>query len=215
MDSKFSPAILSNAVPPYGHVIANEKWRGSALVQNFKGNVKVIFEEEPGVVDFYLSNKSCIIYVSEGDLVAGNYYKRRIVRFRNANSSLQGIIIVEKTHLSEQYFPSMQKFVVLELGLTLLPVASQAEASQLIGHLALTEGKDNPFRRRSTSRLLEPVVLALVQQIPGVGKVKAQALLHQFSSIHQLSTTSISDLEPIVGQAAAQHIWGFFHHQLD
>lgn len=49
-----------------------------------------------------------------------------------ANSNLQGIVVVEKTRLSEQYFPPLQKFVVLELGLNLLPVLSPAEASQLI-----------------------------------------------------------------------------------
>ncbi len=130
------------------------------------GSVKTIFEEELGVVDFCLSNKTCVLYVSESDLVAGNGYRRKIVRFRNvnhllaviqlpnvscydpslsnktaliflfqANSGLQGIVIVEKTHLSEQYFSGLQKFVVLELGLTLLPVSSAAEAAQLIAQL--------------------------------------------------------------------------------
>ncbi|XP_056668187.1 Fanconi anemia core complex-associated protein 24 isoform X3 [Monodelphis domestica] len=47
-------------------------------------------------------------------------------------SNLKGIIIVEKTQMSEQYFTTVQKFVVLELGMTLLPVSNQMEASQLI-----------------------------------------------------------------------------------
>ncbi|XP_062403210.1 Fanconi anemia core complex-associated protein 24 [Sardina pilchardus] len=208
-----SKAVV-NAIPPYGYIIANEKWRGSVLVQGFKGNVKIIFEELLGVVDFHLSDKSCILYVSESDIVAGNTYKRKIVRFRNANSSLQGIIVVEKTRLSEQYFSALQKFVVLELGLNLLPVLNPVEASQLISQLVHGENKENPFRRKSISRLLDPVVLALVQQIPGVGKVKALALLQRYSSIHQLSQASTSDLEPTVGQATAQHIWGFFHKPL-
>lgn len=49
------------------------------------GSVKTIFEEELGVVDFHLSNKSCILYVSETDIVAGNNYKRKLVRFRNVS----------------------------------------------------------------------------------------------------------------------------------
>lgn len=44
-------------------------------------------------------------------------------------------MIVEKTRLSEQYFSGLQKFVVLELGLTLLPVSTSAEAAQLIAQL--------------------------------------------------------------------------------
>ncbi|CDQ65339.1 unnamed protein product [Oncorhynchus mykiss] len=204
-----------NAVPPYGHVIANEKWRSSVLVQSLKGtgSVKTIFEEELGVVDFYLSNKSCILYVSETDIVAGNNYKRKLVRFRNANS-LQGIVLVEKTQLSEQYFSAMQKFVVFELGLTLLPVASQLEASQLLTQIVHRESKDNPFRRRSVSWLLDPLIMSLVQQIPGVGKVKAMALLQHYSSIHQLCNAGTHELEHIVGQATAQHIRNFFHDPL-
>ncbi|CAM4735362.1 hypothetical protein PO909_021226 [Leuciscus waleckii] len=213
MDWKPVPARLLNASPPYGHIITHEKWRASALLQSFKGSVKIIFEEELGVVDFCLGDKTCVLYVSESDLVAGNSYRRKIVRFRNANSGLQGVVIVEKTRLSEQYFSELQKFVVLELGLTLLPVSTVAEAAQLIAQLVLGENKENPFRRKSVSRLLEPVVLSLVQQIPGVGKVKAMLLLQKFPSIHQLSGASVHELEPIVGQATAQQITAFFHNQ--
>ncbi|XP_063053214.1 Fanconi anemia core complex-associated protein 24 [Engraulis encrasicolus] len=208
-----SKAVI-NAVPPYGYVIANEKWRDSVLVQGFKGSIKIIFEEHLGVVDFHLSDKSCILYVSESDIVAGNAYRRKIVRFRNANSGLQGIVVVEKTRLSEQYFFPLQKFVVLELGLNLLPVLNAAEASQLIVQLVHAESKDNPFRRKSISRLLDPVILAMVQEIPGVGRVKALALLKQYCSIQLICQASISELEPIVGQATAKNIWGFFHKPL-
>lgn len=52
-----------------------------------------------------------------------------------ANSGLQAVVIVEKTRLSEQYFSGLQKFVVLELGLTLLPVSTAAEAAQLIAQM--------------------------------------------------------------------------------
>lgn len=214
MESKPVPAKLLNAAPPYGHIISHEKWRGSTLVQSFKGSVKMIFEEELGVVDFCLSNKTCVLYVSESDLVAGNSYRRKIVRFRNANSGLQAVVIVEKTRVSEQYFSALQKFVVLELGLTLLPVSTSAEAAQLIAQLVFGQSKENPFRRRSVSRLLEPLVLSLVQQIPGVGKVKAQLLLQRFPSILQLSRASVQELEPVVGPATAQHIRGFFYNQI-
>ncbi|XP_067091439.1 Fanconi anemia core complex-associated protein 24 [Osmerus mordax] len=205
--------VVVNAVPPYGHVIAHEKWKGSVLVQSLKGSVKTTFEKELGVVDFHLSNNNCILYVSETDLVAGNSYKRKLVRFRNANSSLQGIVLVEKTILSEQYFAAIQKFVVIELGLILLPVTNQEEASQLLTQMAVGESKENPFRRRSVSYLLDPLVMSLVQQIPGVGKVRAMSLLQHFSSIQQLCNAGIHELEPVVGQAAAQHVHNLFHQQ--
>lgn len=49
-----------------------------------------------------------------------------------AGSSFQELVLVEKTRLSEQYFPAVQKFVVFDLGLSLLPISGQADASQLI-----------------------------------------------------------------------------------
>lgn len=210
MDSKAS--ALVNAVPPYGHVIACEKWRNSSLIQNLKGGgLKILFESELGVADFHLPNKSCILYVSESDIIAGNSYKRKLVRFRNAGSSFQGLVLVENTRLSEQYFTAVQKFVVFDLGLNLLPVNGQTEASQLIVQIVHGESRENPFRRRSSSRLFDPHVLSMVQLIPGVGRVKALALLQHFPSLHQLCNAAPAELEPIVGQAAAQQIHSFFH----
>ncbi|KAM9854542.1 Fanconi anemia core complex-associated protein 24 isoform 2-T2 [Aulostomus maculatus] len=125
-----------NAVPPYGHVVAGEKWRNSLLLRGLMGaGVKILFESEPGVADLHLSNRSCILYVSECDIIAGSTYKRKLVRYRNACSSLQELVLVENTHLSEQYFSAVQRFVVFDLGLTLLPVSGQTEASQLIAQL--------------------------------------------------------------------------------
>ncbi|XP_053843158.1 Fanconi anemia core complex-associated protein 24 isoform X2 [Vidua macroura] len=125
------PVTAGSIVVPYGHVIGNEKWRGSELAQRLQGKVRVIFEDALGLVDFHLSNRTCILLISEADLVAGDEFKRRLVRFRNA-SSLRGIVIVEKTPISGQYYLGVQKLVVLELGMVLLPVANQGEASQLI-----------------------------------------------------------------------------------
>lgn len=46
---------------------------------------------------------------------------------------------MENTRLSEQYFPAVQKFVLFDLGLTLLPVGGQTEASQLIAQMVSSE----------------------------------------------------------------------------
>ncbi|XP_014392112.1 PREDICTED: Fanconi anemia core complex-associated protein 24 isoform X2 [Myotis brandtii] len=129
------------------------------------------------------------------------------------SSNLQGIAIVEKTPTSEQYFPAIQKFTVLDLGMVLLPVASQMEASCIIIQLVQEQTKEpskNPFLRKKQAQLSEPFLLRTVQQIPGVGKIKASLLLQKFPSIQQLSNASIQELEQVVGQAAAQQIHVFF-----
>ncbi|ELK31368.1 PREDICTED: Fanconi anemia core complex-associated protein 24 [Myotis davidii] len=197
---------------PLGHIVANEKWRGSQLAQGMQGKVKLVFEDGLAPVDFYLSVRSCILYITEADLVAGNSYRKRLVRVRNS-SNLQGIALVEKTPTSEQYFPAIQKFTVLDLGMVLLPVASQVEASCIIIQLVQEQTKEpskNPFLRKKQAQLSEPFLLRTVQQIPGVGKIKASLLLQKFPSIQQLSNASIQELEQVVGQAAAQQIHAFF-----
>uniref|UniRef100_A0A671U1X8 FA core complex associated protein 24 n=1 Tax=Sparus aurata TaxID=8175 RepID=A0A671U1X8_SPAAU len=120
-----------------------------------------------------------------------------------SSSSFQELVLVENTKLSEQYFSAVQKFVVFDLGLTLLPVSGQTEASQLITQIVSNQNKTINLRRNSI-QLLDPLVLALVQQVPGVGRVKALALLQHFSSIQQLCNAAPTELEPIVDQAAAQ-----------
>lgn len=142
--------------------------------------------------------------------------------------------MVENTRLSQQYFSAVQKFVVLELGLTVLPVSGQTEAAQLIAQIVSSKhesleprsptvvtdsdhlqvhssSRENPFRRTVSPRILDPLVLAVVQKVPGVGGVKALALLQKFSSLQQLSNATSSELEPVVGRAAAQHIHSFFN----
>ncbi|XP_007539527.2 Fanconi anemia core complex-associated protein 24 [Erinaceus europaeus] len=207
-----APGGIGPVHVPFGHIVANEKWRGSELAQGMQGKIKLVFEDDLTPVDFYLSSRSCILFVTEAELVAGNSYRKRLVRVRNS-SNLQGIVIVEKTQMSEQYFSAMQKFTVLDLGMVLLPVASQMEASCLIIQLVQEQVKEpssNPFLRNKRAQISEPSLLRTVQQISGVGKVKAPLLLQKFPSIQQLSNASVRDLEPVVGQAAAQQIHTFF-----
>ncbi|NXI29472.1 FAP24 protein, partial [Sterrhoptilus dennistouni] len=209
------PVTAGSIVVPYGHVIGNEKWRGSEVAQRLQGKVRLIFEDGLGLVDFHLSNRTCILLISEADLVAGDEFKRRLVRFRNA-SSLRGIVIVEKTQISDQYYSGVQKLVVLELGMVLLPVANQGEASQLIVQLVSfcvrEQSRDrgaNPFLRRQRAPPAEPALLQALQRIPGVGKTKALLLLQRFGSVHRLCNASVTELEQVVGQTVAQQIYTF------
>ncbi|CAH7359030.1 Fanconi anemia core complex-associated protein 24 [Phodopus roborovskii] len=207
-----SPGGAGPVHVPLGHIVANEKWRGSQLAQEMQGKVKLVFEEGLALADFYLSSRSCILYVTEADLVAGHGYRKRLVRVRNSGH-LQGIIIVEKTQISEQYFPAVQKFIVLNLGMALLPVANQLEASCLITQLVQEQTQEpsrNPFLRKKRCVLSELSLVQTVQQIPGVGKVKAPLLLQKFPTIQHLSNASIQELEEVVGHAVAQQIHAFF-----
>ncbi|XP_037372274.1 Fanconi anemia core complex-associated protein 24 isoform X2 [Talpa occidentalis] len=175
---------------PFGHIVANEKWRGSQLAQELQDPV------------FFISPK--LIWWQEMATERGLF---------ELEITLQGIVIVEKTQMSEQYFPAIQKFTVLDLGMVLLPVASHTEASCLIMQLVQEQTKEpskNPFLTKKRTQISEPCLLRTVQQIPGVGKTKAPLLLQKFPSLQQLSNSSIQQLEPVVGLPAAQQIHSFF-----
>ena len=45
-------------------------------------NAKVIFDDSLDLIDFCPSNNVAAIYVSEADIVAGNTYRRKIVKLR-------------------------------------------------------------------------------------------------------------------------------------
>lgn len=47
------------------------------------GGVKILFESHLGGADLHLPNNSCVLYLSECDVIAGNGYKRKLVRYRN------------------------------------------------------------------------------------------------------------------------------------
>ncbi|VTJ81594.1 Hypothetical predicted protein, partial [Marmota monax] len=137
-------------------------------------------------------------FVTEADLVAENGYRKRLVQVRNSGK-FQGIVVVVKTQINEQYFPVIQKFTVLDLGMMFLPVANQMEVSCLIVQLVQEQSKEptkNPFLRRKLALLSDPDLLQTVQQISEVGKVRGSLLLQKFPSIQQLSNASIQELEP-------------------
>lgn len=47
--------------------------------------MKVLFEDQLGQADFHLPSHTCVLYLSERDVIAGNGYKRKLVCFRNVS----------------------------------------------------------------------------------------------------------------------------------
>lgn len=56
-----------------------------------------------------------------------------------SGASFLDLVLVETGRLSEQYLSAVQRFVVFDLGLALLPVGGHAEASQLIAQMVSGE----------------------------------------------------------------------------
>lgn len=83
------------------------------------------------------------------------------------SSSFQELVLVENTRLSEQYFSAVQKFVVFDLGLTLLPVSGQTEASQLIAQIVSSEDKTTELQEIPSSKGLSWPIKSMQPHIPG------------------------------------------------
>ncbi|XP_077983503.1 Fanconi anemia core complex-associated protein 24-like [Glandiceps talaboti] len=208
-----TPARVPGRVPP-GHLVSAEKWRGTDLTKALKGKVNVTFEDDLGVVDFHSSSDTAIIYVSENDMVAGTNYRRKLVKLRKANS-MKGIVLVEKTPVSQQYFSALQKFVVLELGMVLLFVTSQAEAGSLLVQMVKGENSatPNPFKVKRRAPPLDKTVLSTMQLVPKLGGVKVRALLDKFGSIRSIVQATEEELAEVIGKSNAKHVKAFFEHK--
>ncbi|XP_070574387.1 Fanconi anemia core complex-associated protein 24-like isoform X2 [Ptychodera flava] len=179
------------------------------------GKIKVSYEDDLGVVDFHPSSDTAIIYVSENDIIAGHSYRRRLVKLRKANS-MKGVVLVEKTPVSQQYFSALQKFVVLELGMVLLYITSQTEAGNLLIQMVDEENKPspNPFRTKRKVPPIDQAVLTTVQMIPKLGGVKARALLERFGSIKGIVQATDSELASVIGRSNTTHVRAFFNHSM-
>ncbi|PIK61956.1 putative Fanconi anemia-associated protein of 24 kDa [Apostichopus japonicus] len=180
-----------------------------------QGRVRIVFEGDTGVVDFHTAHDKAVIYVSEADLISGPAYRKKLAKLRKAKK-LKGIVLVEKTPMTEQYFLDVQKFVVIELGFVLLPVTNQVEAGNLLVQMVNEENKPNgnPFIAKAKRGISQDqAVLSTVQMIPKLGSVKAKALLCRFKSIHGIQAATMHDLSDVVGRTNAQHVKAFFEEK--
>ncbi|XP_031552430.1 Fanconi anemia core complex-associated protein 24-like [Actinia tenebrosa] len=197
---------------PHGHVLVNEKWHGSDIVRAIQEqHVKVLYDDSMGMADFYASNDIAIVYLTEADLIGGLDYKAKILKI--SKTAPKVLVISERTPLSEQYFTGLQKFVVIERSLVLLPMTSNVEAAKIIAQMVKLEYKpqDNPYRIKLKPQPVDKALLNTVQAIPGLGEKKALELLKKFKSIEDLSKAKIEEMSPIIGKSSALHVGNFFH----
>ncbi|XP_064599200.1 Fanconi anemia core complex-associated protein 24-like isoform X2 [Liolophura sinensis] len=173
-----------------------------------------MYEEDLGVVDFHPSMSVGVIYLSEADIITGTAYKRKLVKFRKANRC-KGVILAERTAMSSQYYSALQRFVVLELGFVLIPVANQTEAGTFLVQMVNVETKPegNPFKKKKTGHHTDLALLESLQCIPKLGVVKVKALLVNFHSIEEICNASTDELAKVIGRAGAAHLKDFLTHR--
>ncbi|XP_078689061.1 Fanconi anemia core complex-associated protein 24-like isoform X2 [Branchiostoma floridae x Branchiostoma belcheri] len=178
------------------------------------GKVQLVVEDGLGVVDFHTGDRTAVVYVTEVDLVEGNAFKKKIVKLRRVEY-IRGVILVDRTAMTDQYFPAVQRFVVLELGMKLVPVCSQSEAAQVLIAMVNEDSRHtgNPFLRKKKAPPVETAIYRVLQCFPRLGGVKAKQLLAKFKSLHGICQASEQELAGVVGRAGAAQIRDFISYQ--
>ncbi|KAM7432192.1 hypothetical protein ABFA07_017349 [Porites harrisoni] len=212
--SSTQPRLHGACILP-GHILVNERFHGSEIVKALQeSHVTVQVDDCMGVLDFHPSLEVGVVYLTEADLVAGgDSYKSKLLKL--AKASFRKVVLAEKTSLSSQYFYDLQKFIVIERGLALLPVTSPTEAGKILAQMVFLESKpqNNPYRIKVKPTPTDQALLTTLQTVPGLGQRKAMALLAKFNSIEQISKASFASLATVVGKANAQQLKDFFHQQ--
>lgn len=209
-----STQVQTNLTIPPGHLLSSSAWQGTQLVTLISKETKVLYSDGLGVVDFHPSADAAIIFVSEADLLSGGSFKRRIVKFRQANTSLRGIVVAQKTPHTQEPFSDLQKFVCMELDLAIVPVKTISEAAQLLAQMVRCEAKVNinPFcMKPKTVNSADAGILATATAVPGLGEKRARQLLEHFGSLHKIANATQENLASVVGNSTASSVYDFFH----
>ncbi|KAK8785706.1 hypothetical protein V5799_007928 [Amblyomma americanum] len=205
-------AIRKDVRVPVGHVVIAEKWAGSELHIALKSLLQTVVSDHLGLIDFYPSSNSAVLYISEAELLNENAVKRKIVKLRKNNAKRPYVIAEQAAALQEQY-NNMQQFAVMELGIPLIAVHNQTEAAQLLAQMEAVESgeKQNPFLVQRRVAPMGSSVTTCLLRVPGLGEVKARALLQKYPSLRALSLCTVDDLTKVVGPASAASVHRFFN----
>ncbi|XP_042860487.1 Fanconi anemia core complex-associated protein 24-like [Penaeus japonicus] len=209
-----STQVRTNLTIPPGHLLTASAWQGTQLASLIATQTNVLYSDGLGVVDFHPSADAAIIFISEADLLTGGSFKRRIVKFRQANTSLRGIVVAQKTAHTEEQFSNLQKFVCVELDLAIVPVRTISEAAQLLAQMVTCEAKvnANPFcMKPKTVNSSDAGILATTTAVPGLGEKRARQLLEHFGSLYKIANATQENLASVVGNSTASSVYDFFH----
>ncbi|BFZ13430.1 hypothetical protein BsWGS_16469 [Bradybaena similaris] len=196
---------------PVGHICVNSRWKGSKLVSDLQVSLPVHYETSTSVIDFHPSCNTGVVYILEADVIAGAY-KRSVARLRKANN-IRGIVLVEKTSTTSQYYYDVQKFCVSDLGLSVVPIADHKEAAAYLIQMVYVESRldSNPFMKPAHAPVADVAIMTALTTCSGVGETKALALLDKFPSLQLLSKATPEELSAVIGKASAGKLYDFFH----
>ena len=195
---------------PTGHCVVNSKWCNSDLASLLKPKVKTIFLGDIGIVDFYPSSNTSVIYLTEGELLTDSCYKRRIVKLRNSVKVEKKYVFIEINQRTTHLMFELQKFVVINHKLNFFSVSGNEQAVSLLKQMidleTRTNGKSLFSNTYNYSQNIDQQVLSLVEKLKGIGSVKAKLLLQEFKTIENIFNASYFEIADLAGKSVAKKI---------
>ncbi|XP_059079780.1 Fanconi anemia core complex-associated protein 24-like isoform X2 [Tigriopus californicus] len=176
--------------------------------------------------DFRPSPGTVVLLLTEADYVGspGQAFKRKVAKFYAQRGACQAVVICQRSELTSLEFLAVQEFVVIHLGLALIPISDQKELPQFLHQLSGVQRKANPFllgRQPSPafsvkatpglSVTVHKELLTTLATIPGLGQKRARALLTHFRTLLAICQASPRDLAQVVGQSQASSVYNFVH----
>ncbi|CAM1310180.1 C19orf40 (predicted) [Pycnogonum litorale] len=198
-----------------GQIIVDFKWKDRLLTKTLQTLVKVTYNDDLGLVDFYPCNDAAAVFVSESDQLSGSDFKRKLVRLAKAVNRKRVIVILEQTKSTSSEISSLQKFVTLELCLIAVVVSSEVEAAKYLAQMVSVEAQSTPnvFKIRSKPAGPDIRLLRSLCMVPSLGDKKARLLLEKFKSLRNICNASEEELMKVIGKGHAKTVWSFFHHK--
>ncbi|CAN8001832.1 unnamed protein product [Ixodes pacificus] len=204
-------AIRREVRVPIGHVMLSEKWVGSDVHAALQKVTRTVVSDELGLVDFHPSSGTAVLYGTEVDIVNESPLKRKIVKLRK-NNAKQTYIIAQRTGAVQSQYKSLQRFAVLDIGIPTLPFENLEEAAQLLAQMEVVESKEKQhlFLLKRRAPPASAAVLGCLLKVPGLGEVRAKALVDKWHSLKAISQCSMDDLAQVIGSAPAKCVVKFF-----
>ncbi|RXG69089.1 Fanconi anemia core complex-associated protein 24 [Armadillidium vulgare] len=184
------------------------------LMETIGRDININYCDDLGESDFLASEEAAVIYLTEADILSDEMsFKRRLIKFCKAPKPIRKVVIAERTLLTKEIYVRLQRFVGIELGMSIIPVNTIEETARLLKQMVTCEAKrqSNPFRVLSKDNSPDDSILATLQTVPGFGDKKALLAIEKFSTLENIIKASEEELAEVVGAAAAKSAYKFFH----
>jgi len=89
--------------------------------------------------------------------------------------------------------------LILEMDLPVIPSSNAKETARIMGLLARRRRRHTVAIRNAHPRSPGSVAVRLLASIPGIGAIRAQALLESFANLAAVTAAEVNDLETVTG----------------